>query len=100
MTSTHRNYVSVIRTTKVAAWIAYQENDQLWHVEVFVRSRNGVLYHEAEYPGDQPSEDLLIRHACHFGHFSARPCSLDCQFDPSMRHAVLALLRHWCRVHS
>ena len=100
MTSTQRKYVSVIRTTKVAIWIAYHEDDQLWHVEVFARSRNGVQYHEAEYPGDQPSEDLVIRRAFYLGHFSPRPCSLDHQFDPSMKHAVLAFLDHWCRVHS
>jgi hypothetical protein len=100
MTSTQKKYVRVIRTPEVAAWIAYDEDDQLWHVEVFARTRNGIQYHEAEYPNDQPSVDILIRNAFHFGHFSPRPCSLDQQFDPSMTHTVLALLRHWCRIHS
>ena len=100
MASTYRKYVSIIRTTKFAIWIAHHEDAQLWHAEVFARSRNGIQYHEAEYPGDEPRVDDLIRNALHFGHFSPRPSSLDHQFDPSMTHAVLALLRHWCRVHS
>jgi len=100
MTSTHREYVRVIRRPGLAAWIAYHEDDQLWHVEVFTPARNGVQYLETEYRGDQPTEDLLILHAFHFGHFSPRPCSLDRQFDPSMTHGVLAFLRHWCRVNS
>jgi hypothetical protein len=59
-----------------------------------------VQHLQAQYEGDQPSEDLLSRHALDFGHFSPRPCSLDHQFDPSMTHGLLALLRHWCCVHS
>ncbi|MFL6605761.1 MAG: hypothetical protein ACJ8R9_31170 [Steroidobacteraceae bacterium] len=100
MTPTHRKYVPAIRTSKLAAWIEYNEGDQRWHVEAFARNREGVQHLEAKYEGNQPSEDLLIRHAFDFGHFSPRPCSLDRQFDPSMTHGLLALLRHWCRIHS
>jgi hypothetical protein len=100
MTSTHRKYAAIIRTTQVAALIAYQEDDQFWHAEVFARRRNGVQHHEAEYQGDLPPLDLLMHNAVHLGHFSPRPCSLDHQFDPSMTRALLALLRHWCQVHS
>lgn len=99
MTSTPRRFIRVIRNPEFAAWIAYDEVEQIWEAEVFVRTKNGVQYLEAEYPGAQPLEERLIREAFHFGHFSARPCSLERHFDPSMTHGVLALLRHWCRVH-
>lgn len=97
MISTRRDY---FRTDEVAVWTACREVGQLWHIEVFARSPNGIHYHEAEYSGDHPSWDVLISNALHFGHFSPRPCSLDRPFDPSMTHGVLALLCHWCRVHS
>ncbi|MDY6949283.1 MAG: hypothetical protein SXG53_26635 [Pseudomonadota bacterium] len=100
MTTTPRKYVCVIRTPLLAAWSAYDEDDQLWHVEAFVRGRLGVQYLETDYSGDQPLEEVMIRDAFHFGHFSPRPCSLDREFDPSMTHGVLAHLRHWCRTHS
>jgi hypothetical protein len=99
-TTPPRKYVCVTRTPQVAAWSAFDEDDQVWHVEAYIRGKVGVQYLEAKYSGDQPLEELLIRDAFHFGYFSPRPCSLDQGFDPSMTHGVLAHLRHWCRTHS
>jgi hypothetical protein len=99
MTSTDRDYVRAIRTPEVAAWLVYSAADQLWHAEVFARTRGGVQYLETEY-SEQPPVELLIRQAFHFGFFSPRPCSLERHIDPSMTHGVLALLRRWCSIHA
>lgn len=92
MTSVNRDYVRFIRTDAVAAWIAFSDEDQRWHVEVFARTSKGIEYLETEYGGEQPSERQLVRDAFHYGFFSARPCCLEHRFDPSMTHGVLAML--------
>ena len=99
MTSMHRKYLRVIRTSEVAAWISHHEDDQPRKAEIFARTQGGVQHLETDVPDDNPTEELLIRLVFHLGHFSPRPCSLDRQFDPSMTYGLLALLRHWCRVH-
>ncbi|MEJ1962923.1 MAG: hypothetical protein WDO56_15800 [Gammaproteobacteria bacterium] len=100
MTSTNHDYLHFLRTPQVAAWIAFSEEDQRWHVEVFARTSKGIEYLETEYDGDQPTEQQLVRDAFHYGFFSARPCRLDHRFDPSMTHGVLAMLHHWCQARS
>jgi hypothetical protein len=96
----HRKCLRVIRTPEVAACIAYHEDDQLWRAEIFARTQGGVQFLETAVPSGNPPEELLIHLAFHLGHFSPRPCSLDRQFDPSMTYGLLALLRHWCRIHT
>lgn len=100
MTAVHRDYIRTIRTSDFTAWIAFSEADQRWYVEVFARTTRGVHYLEVEHSGDQPTEQQLMRAAFHYGYFSPRPCRLDTRFDPSMMHAALALLRHWCNTRS
>ena len=100
MTSNYCDYVRYVRTPEVAAWIAFSEEDQRWHVEVFARTARGIEYLETEYHGEQPPLKQLQRDAYHYGFFSARPCRLEHRFDPSMTHGVLAMLRHWCQMRS
>jgi hypothetical protein len=100
MTSINHDYLRFLRTPDVAAWVAFSEEDQRWHVEVFARTSKGVEYLETEYDGDQPTERQLVRDAFLYGFFSARPCRLEHRFDPSMTHAVIAMLHNWCQSRS
>jgi hypothetical protein len=98
MTSIIPNSERVIKTPEVIVWIEYLDG-QRWYVEIFARRENGVQYFASECE-ERPSLDQLVRNAMKFGYFSPRPCSLDLQFDPSMKRGAFALLRHWCRVNS
>ncbi len=99
MTSISREYVCFVRTAEVAAWMAYREEDQLWHTETFARGRCGLYYLEGTYEGDQPEPATLIRQARIYGVFSPRPVRLDRAIDPSMTSGVLTMFVHWCLVH-
>ena len=99
MTSISREYVCFVRTADVAAWMAYREEDQLWHTETLARGRYGLYYLEGTYDGDQPEPATLIRQARIYGIFSPRPVRLDRTIDPSMTSGVLTMLIHWCLLH-